>query len=56
MRCILTHFNVNKTIILHLVLYGCETGSLTLREQHRLRVFENWVLRRMFGLKREEVA
>jgi hypothetical protein len=36
------------------VLYGCETRSLTLREQHRLRVFENRVLRRIFGLKREK--
>jgi hypothetical protein len=36
------------------VLYGCETWSLTFREDHRLRVFENRVLRRIFGLKREE--
>jgi hypothetical protein len=36
------------------VLYGCETWSLTLREEHRLRVFENRVLRRIFGPKREE--
>jgi hypothetical protein len=36
-------------------LYGCETWSLTLREEHRLRVFENRVLRRIFGLKRDEV-
>jgi hypothetical protein len=35
------------------VLYGCETWSLTLREEHRLRVFENRVLRRIFGPKRE---
>jgi hypothetical protein len=35
-----------KTIILLVVLYGCETWSLTLREEHRLRVFENKVLRR----------
>jgi hypothetical protein len=41
--------------ILPLVLYGCETWSLTLREEHRLRVFENRVLRRIFGLKRDEV-
>jgi hypothetical protein len=39
-----------------MVLYGCETWSLTLREEHRLRVFENRVLRRIFGLKRHEVA
>jgi hypothetical protein len=38
------------------VLYGCETWSLTLREEHRLRVFENRVLRRIFGPKRDEVA
>jgi hypothetical protein len=37
-----------------LVLYGCETWSLTLREEHRLRVFENRVLSRIFGPKREE--
>jgi hypothetical protein len=36
-------------------MYGCETWSLTLREEHRLRVFENRVLRGMFGLKRDEV-
>jgi hypothetical protein len=39
-----------------LVLYGCETWSLTLREEHRLRVFENRVLRRIFGPKRDEVT
>jgi hypothetical protein len=38
------------------VLYGCETWSLTLREEHRLRVFENTVLRRIFGPKRDEVT
>jgi hypothetical protein len=37
------------------VLYGCEFWSLTLREEHRLRVFENMVLRRIFGPKRDEV-
>jgi hypothetical protein len=46
---------IYKTIILPLVLYGCETLSLTLREEHRLRVLENKVLRRIFGLKRNEV-
>jgi hypothetical protein len=45
-----------KTLILPLALYGCETSSLTLREEHRLRVFENRVLRRMFGPKRDEVT
>ena len=39
-----------------MVLYGCETWSLTLREERRLRVFENRVLRRVFGAKREEVT
>jgi hypothetical protein len=43
-----------KTIILPVVLYGCETWSLTLREKHRLRVFEN-TLRRIFGPKRDEM-
>ena len=38
------------------VLYGCETWSLTLREEHRLRVFENRVLRRIFGAKRDGVT
>jgi hypothetical protein len=41
-----------KTIILPVVLYGCETSSFTLREEHDLRVFENRVLRRLFGPKR----
>jgi hypothetical protein len=43
------------TIIFPVVLYGCETWSLTLREKCRLRVFENRVLRRIFGPKRDEV-
>jgi hypothetical protein len=38
------------------VLYGCETLSLTLKEEHKLRVFENRVLRRIFGPKRDEVT
>ena len=38
------------------VLYGCETWSLTIREERRLRVFENRVLRRIFGHKRDEVT
>jgi hypothetical protein len=46
---------IYKTIILP-VLYGCETWSLTLREEHRLRVFENRVMRRIFGPKRDEVT
>ena len=40
---------VYRTIILPVVLYGCETWSLTLREERKLRVFENMVLRRIFG-------
>jgi hypothetical protein len=46
---------IYKTIILPVVLYGCETLSVTLREEHRLRVFENRMLRRIFGLKKDEV-
>jgi hypothetical protein len=45
-----------KTIILPVVLYGYETRSLKLREEHRLRVFENRMLRRIFGPKRDEVT
>jgi len=44
------------TIILPVVLYGCETWSLTLREEKKLRVFENMVLRRIFGPRRDEVT
>jgi hypothetical protein len=47
---------IYETIILPVVLYGCESWSLTLREEHRLRVFENRVLRRIFGPKRDEVT
>ena len=47
---------IYRTIILPVVLYGCETWLLTLREERRLRVFENRVLRRVFGPKRDEVA
>jgi hypothetical protein len=43
------------TTILPVILYGCETWSLTLREVHRLRVLENRVLRRIFGPRRDEV-
>jgi len=46
---------IYRTIILPVVLYGCETLSLTLREEKRLRVFENMVLRRIFGPRRDEV-
>jgi hypothetical protein len=47
---------IYRTIILPVVLYGCETWSLTLREECGLRVFENKVLRRIFGPKRDEVT
>ena len=45
-----------KTIILQVVLYGCETWSLTLIEEHRLRVFKNKVLSKIFGAKRGEIT
>ena len=45
-----------KTIILPVILYGCETWSLTLREEHRLRVFENKVLRKIFGAKKDDIT
>jgi hypothetical protein len=45
-----------KNIILPVVLYGCETWALTLREEHRLRVFENRLLKRIFGPNRDEVT
>jgi hypothetical protein len=47
---------IYNTMILPVVLYGCETWSLTLREEHRLRVFENRVPRKIFGPKRDEVT
>jgi hypothetical protein len=47
---------IYKTIILPVVLYGCETWSLTLRQERRLRVFENRVLRRVFGPMRDELT
>jgi hypothetical protein len=47
---------IYRTTILPAVLYGCEAWSLTLREESRLRVFENRVLRRVFGPKRDEVT
>jgi hypothetical protein len=45
-----------KIVILTVVLYGCETWSLALRQEHRLRAFENRVLRRIFGPNRDEVT
>jgi hypothetical protein len=47
---------IYKTIILPIVLYGCETWSVILREEHRLMVFENSVLRRISGSKEHEVS
>ncbi|KAJ4436719.1 hypothetical protein ANN_16851 [Periplaneta americana] len=47
---------IYKTVILPVVLYGCETWTPTLREEHRLRMFENKVLRKIFGAKRDEVT
>jgi hypothetical protein len=47
---------IYETIILPVVLYGCETWSLTLREEHIVRVFQNRMLRRIFGPKRDEVT
>jgi hypothetical protein len=50
-----TKIKISRTIILPVVLCGCETWSLSLREERRLRVLENKMLRRKFGLKRKEV-
>ncbi|KAJ4450403.1 hypothetical protein ANN_01827 [Periplaneta americana] len=54
--CERIHDLVNGIDILSVVLYGCETWTLTLREEQRLRVFENKVLRKIFGAKRDEVT
>jgi hypothetical protein len=51
-----TNIKIYRTIILPVMLYGCETWSLTLRKEHRLRVFENRVLRRIFWRKRDGVT
>jgi len=53
---ILIKIKIYKYIILCVVLYGCETWSLTLKEERRLMVFENRVLRRIFGPERNEVT
>ena len=50
------NIKISRTIIFPVVLYGCETWSLTLREERRLRMFENRVLRRIFGPKRDDVT
>jgi len=46
---------IYRTVIVPVVLYGCETWSLTLREERKLRVFENRVLRKILGPRRNEV-
>jgi hypothetical protein len=51
-----TKIKIHRTIILPVVLYGCETWSFILREEHRLRVFENRVLRGIFGPERDGVT
>jgi len=50
-----TLHRIYRPIILPIGMYGCETWSLTLKEERRLRIFENRVLRGIFGLKRDEV-
>ena len=50
------HGETLKFTVLPFVLYECETWSLTLREERKLRVFENMVVRRIFGLKRYEIT
>jgi hypothetical protein len=55
-KTIIYKTKIYKTKILSVVLYGCETLFLTLREEHRLRVLENRVLRRIFGPKSDEVT
>jgi hypothetical protein len=50
------NIKIHRTVILPAVLYGCETWSLTLRDEHRLRMFENRVFRRIFEPKRDEVT
>jgi hypothetical protein len=47
---------IYKTVILPVVLYECKTWSLTIKEERRLRVFENMMLRRIFGSRRDEVT
>jgi hypothetical protein len=47
---------IYRTVMFPVVLYGCETWSLIFSKKRRLRVFENRVLRRIFGLKRDEVV
>ena len=56
LQCKNIKIKIYRTTVSSFVLYGCETWSLTLREERRLRVFENRVLRRIFGPKRDEVT
>jgi len=49
------HNNIDRTVILPVVLYGCESWSVTMRERHRLRMFENGVQRMIIRTKRDEV-
>jgi hypothetical protein len=56
MHCIFVNIIIYRTIIFPVALYGCQTWSLALREEHGLRVFENRVLRRIFGPRRDEVT
>jgi hypothetical protein len=51
-----TKIRAHATVVLSVVLYGCETWSVTLREEQRLKVFENSVLRTIFGPKRDEAT
>jgi len=50
------NIKIHRNIILPVVLCGCETWSFTLREEYKLRVFENKVLKSIFGPKRDEIA
>jgi hypothetical protein len=54
--CVNVNFRIYRTIILLMVLHGCKIWSLTLKEEHRLRGFENRTLRRIFGSQRDEVT
>jgi len=47
---------IHRTAIMPIVLYGCETWSLTLRKERKLRMFENMMSRRIFGPRRDEVT
>jgi len=55
-NCSNLKIKIYRTVILPVVLYGCETCSLTLQEERKLRVYENRVLRRIFGPRRDEVT